>query len=179
VNDILDMEKMNSGNMNVEVNSFSLNEILSDASQQFETYASQWNVWVEVPKPEVEQMISTDKKRVIQVLTNLLSNACKFAHSETTVRLTAEVLPTHMKISVSNFGPGIPEDFRSRIFQPFSQADNSDARQRGGTGLGLSISRTLIEMMGGTIGFESEPDQETVFWFTCPLTDASEVLALA
>jgi signal transduction histidine kinase/CHASE1-domain containing sensor protein len=179
VNDILDLEKMNSGNMNVEMNSFNLNEILSDASQQFETYASQWNVGVEVSKPEVESMISTDKKRVIQVLTNLLSNACKFAHSETTVRLTAEVLPTHMKISVSNFGPGIPEDFRSKIFQPFSQADNSDARQRGGTGLGLSISRTLIEMMGGTIGFESKPDQETVFWFTCPLTDASEVLVLA
>ena len=179
VDDILDMEKMDSGNMNVEVNSFSLNEILSDASQQFETYASQWNVGVEVPKPDVEQMISTDKKRVIQVLTNLLSNACKFAHSETTVRLTAEVLPTHMKISVSNFGPSIPEEFRSKIFQPFSQADSSDARQRGGTGLGLSISRTLIELMGGTIGFESEPGQETVFWFTCPLTDASEVLAVA
>jgi len=179
VNDILDMEKMNSGNMNLEVNSFSLNEILSDASQQCETYASQWNVGVEVSKPEVEQMISTDKKRVIQVLTNLLSNACKFAYSETTVRLTAEVLQTHMKISVSNFGPGIPEEFRSKIFQPFSQADNSDARQRGGTGLGLSISRTLIELMGGTIGFESEPDQETVFWFTCPLTNVSEVLAVA
>lgn len=179
VDDILDMEKMNSGNMNVEVNSFSLNEILNDASQQVETYASQWNVEVEVLKPEVEQMISTDKKRVMQVLTNLLSNACKFAHSETTVRLTAEVLPTHMKISVSNFGPGIPEEFRRKIFQPFSQADCSDARQRGGTGLGLSISRTLIELMGGTIGFESEPDQETVFWFTCPLTEASEILAVA
>ena len=176
VDDILDMEKMNSGNMNVEVNSIGLNEVLSDVSQQFETYASQWNVGVEVLKPEVEQMISTDKKRVIQVLTNLLSNACKFAHSETTVRLTAEVLPTHMKVSVRNFGPGIPEEFRSKIFQPFSQADSSDARQRGGTGLGLSISRTLIELMGGTIGFESEPDQETVFWFTCPLADASEVL---
>ncbi|MBU2937391.1 CHASE domain-containing protein [Pacificibacter marinus] len=179
VDDILDMEKMNSGNMNVEVSSFSLNEILSDASQQVETYASQWNVEVEVLKPEVEQMISTDKKRVIQVLTNLLSNACKFAHSETTVRLAAEVLPTHIKISVSNLGPGIPEEFRNKIFQPFSQADNSNARQRGGTGLGLSISRTLIELMGGTIGFESEPDQETVFWFTCPLTEASEILDVA
>jgi signal transduction histidine kinase len=179
VNDILDMEKMNSGQMNVEVNSFSLTEILSDASQQFETYASQWNVAVELPKSDIEQMISTDKNRIIQVLTNLLSNACKFADSETTVRLAAEVLPTHMKISVRNFGPGIPEEFREKIFQPFSQADYSDARQRGGTGLGLSISRTLIELMGGTIGFESEPDQETVFWFTCPLTDASEILAVA
>ena len=179
VDDILDMEKTNSGNMNVDVSSFSLNEIMSDATQQVETYALQWNVEVNVLKPDVEQMILTDKKRVMQVLTNLLSNACKFAHSETTVRLTAEVLPTHMKISVSNFGPGIPEEFRNKIFQPFSQADSSNERQRGGTGLGLSISRTLIELMGGTIGFESEPDQETVFWFTCPLTDATEILAVA
>ncbi|MBB3995523.1 signal transduction histidine kinase/CHASE1-domain containing sensor protein [Sulfitobacter undariae] len=176
INDILDMEKMNSGNLNVEVNSFDLNEILNDASQQIETYASQWNVRVEVQRLEVEQMISTDKKRVIQVLTNLLSNACKFAHSETTVRLTVEALPTHIKISVINSGPSIPEEFRNKIFQPFSQADSSDARQRGGTGLGLSISRTLIDLMGGTIGFESEPDQETVFWFTCPLMDASEAV---
>jgi signal transduction histidine kinase len=80
---------------------------------------------------------------------------------------------------VSNFGPGIPKEFRNKIFQPFSQADSSNERQRGGTGLGLSISRTLIELMGGTIGFESEPDQETVFWFTCPLTDASEILVVA
>ncbi|UTH46323.1 ATP-binding protein [Loktanella salsilacus] len=179
VDDILDMEKTNSGNMNVDVSSFSLNEIMSDATRQVETYALQWNVEVNVLMPDVEQMILTDEKRVMQVLTNLLSNACKFAHSETTVRLTAEVQPTHMKISVSNFGPGIPKEFRNKIFQPFSQADSSNERQRGGTGLGLSISRTLIELMGGTIGFESEPEQETVFWFTCPLTDASEILAVA
>jgi signal transduction histidine kinase len=70
---------------------------------------------------------------------------------------------------VHNFGAGIPEGFRSTIFQPFSQADNSNTRERGGTGLGLNISRHLVEAMGGTIGFESEPNEETVFWFTCPL----------
>ncbi len=168
VNDILDMEKMNSGNMHLNMKTVSLNEILNEVSQQVETYASQWNVDLEVVEPEVEISISTDKKRIIQVLTNLLSNACKFAYSQTTVRLTTQVLPNHIKILVSNFGPGIPEGFRGKIFQPFSQADSSTTRQRGGTGLGLSISRTLIESMGGSIGFESQPDQETIFWFTCP-----------
>jgi signal transduction histidine kinase len=76
-------------------------------------------------------------------------------------------------VSVSNLGAGIPEEFRASIFQPFSQADTSDTRERGGTGLGLNISRQLVEAMGGTIGFDSEPGKETVFWFTCPLADAA------
>jgi signal transduction histidine kinase/CHASE1-domain containing sensor protein len=169
VNDILDMEKINAGNMTHEASSEDLSHILSLASEQVETYALQWDVDLEVLTPDVEQNIWTDKKRVMQVLTNLLSNACKFAYSGTTVRLSAEILPNCTKISVHNFGAGIPEGFRSTIFQPFSQADNSNTRERGGTGLGLNISRHLVEAMGGTIGFESEPNEETVFWFTCPL----------
>ncbi len=169
VNDILDMEKINAGNMTHEANSEDLSHILSLASEQVETFALQWDVDLEVLTPGVEQNIWTDKRRVMQVLTNLLSNACKFAYSGTTVRLSAEILPDCTKISVRNFGAGIPEGFRSTIFQPFSQADNSNTRERGGTGLGLNISRHLVEAMGGTIGFESEPNQETVFWFTCPL----------
>jgi signal transduction histidine kinase/CHASE1-domain containing sensor protein len=169
VNDILDMEKINAGNMTHEAEAEDICQILSLASEQVETYASQWGINVDVVMPDVEVNIWTDRKRIMQVLTNLLSNACKFAYSGTTVRLCAEILPGNIKISVHNFGPGIPKDFRSMIFQPFSQADNSNTRQRGGTGLGLNISRHLVEAMGGTMGFESEPDKETVFWFTCPL----------
>jgi signal transduction histidine kinase/CHASE1-domain containing sensor protein len=171
VNDILDMEKMNSGKMDIKMTPVSLDEIMTQASSQFETFASQWGVTVDAVGHDAAKEIWTDKKRVIQVITNLLSNACKYANPGTAVRLSAERLETHTKISVSNWGPGIPEEFRSRIFQPFSQADSSDTRKRGGTGLGLSISRKLIEAMGGTVGFESEPGKQTVFWFTCPLTE--------
>jgi signal transduction histidine kinase/CHASE1-domain containing sensor protein len=174
VDDILDMEKINADSITHDAKPESLSKIMNLASEHVETYASQWNVNLEVVEPEDEQDIWTDKKRTIQVLTNLLSNACKFAHSDTTVRLTAEFQPNCAKISVSNLGPGIPEEFRGKVFEPFSQADSSDTRQRGGTGLGLNISRQLIESMGGTIGFTSEPDKETIFWFTCPLADASE-----
>lgn len=174
VNDILDMEKINSGSMNHICQVESLNHILGLASEQVGTYALQWRVRLEVAAPGSEQNIWTDKKRAIQVLTNLLSNACKFAHPDTTVRLTAEILPSYARISVSNLGPGIPDEFRNKVFQPFSQADTSDTRQRGGTGLGLNISRQLIEAMGGTIGFDSEPGKQTVFWFTCPLADRFE-----
>ncbi|MGO4915905.1 ATP-binding protein [Pseudogemmobacter sp. W21_MBD1_M6] len=169
LNDILDMEKINAGSMTLDPKAENLGRIMALASDQVGPYASQWDVDLEVVAPEDDAHIWTDQKRVIQVLTNLLSNACKFAHEGTTVRLTAEVLPSHVRISVSNVGPGIPEEFRSRIFHPFSQADSSDTRQKGGTGLGLNISRQLTEAMGGTIGYDSEPDKETVFWFTCPL----------
>ncbi|MGO4910068.1 ATP-binding protein [Pseudorhodobacter sp. W20_MBD10_FR17] len=169
VNDILDIEKINAGKMTHDAKAEDIHHILSLASAQVETYASQWHVAIDVVAPESAQSIWTDKNRIMQVLTNLLSNACKFAHSGTTVRLGAEILPGFTKISVRNLGPGIPEEFKDMIFQPFSQADNSTTRERGGTGLGLNISRHLVEAMGGTMGFESEPDKETIFWFTCPL----------
>jgi signal transduction histidine kinase/CHASE1-domain containing sensor protein len=168
VNDILDMEKINTGMMSHDVQPEDVADILRLATEQLETYSSQWNVDVEVRAPEFAQCILTDKKRVMQVLTNLLSNACKFAYSGTTVCLGAEHMPDCTRISVRNVGPSIPEEFRDKIFQPFSQADNSNTRERGGTGLGLNISRHLVEAMGGTIGFESGKDDETVFWFTCP-----------
>lgn len=168
VNDILDIEKINAGKLTPDAQTEDVFNILSLASAQVETYASQWNVTIKVEEPDVAQFIWTDKKRTLQVLANLLSNACKFAHSGTTVRLSAEKLPGFTKILVRNLGPGIPEEFKDMIFQPFSRADNSNTRERGGTGLGLNISRHLVETMGGTMGFESELEQETVFWFTCP-----------
>ena len=174
VNDILDIEKIRSGNMTHAAQSENLKDIMAMASDQVETYALQWQVNIDVNAPQQDQSIWTDKKRITQVLANLLSNACKFADAETTVRLNAEVLENCVRISVTNRGAGIPENFRSQIFQPFSQADNSDTRKRGGTGLGLNISRLLVEAMGGEIGFESEPGHETVFWFTCPLAEPAE-----
>ena len=179
VNDILDLEKLNAGGMKHDMEPVNLNEILTLASKQVEPYAAQWNVEVKVVEPEVDRNIWADKKRINQVITNLLSNACKFSDPDTAVRLTAEVQNACAKISVSNIGPGIPEKFRSTIFQPFSQADNSDTRQRGGTGLGLSISRRLVEEMGGSVGFKSDPGKETVFWFTCPLADDLEIVRVA
>jgi signal transduction histidine kinase/CHASE1-domain containing sensor protein len=173
VNDILDMEKINAGRMSHDCKAADLGALMQTAAEQIGPYAQQWKIGVAVDLPEPDQTIWTDEKRILQILANLLSNACKFALKDSTVRLSAEIFATHTRVSVSNLGAGIPEEFRASIFQPFSQADTSDTRERGGTGLGLNISRQLVEAMGGTIGFDSEPGKETVFWFTCPLADAA------
>lgn len=174
VNDILDMEKIGVDGISKKLKAESLFDIMHLASEQVETYALKWRVGIEVLKPEHNQYIWTDESRIIQVLTNLLSNACKFSFPDTNVRLIAEIQSNCVKISVLNFGPGIPYAFRGQVFQPFAQADSSDTRLRGGTGLGLSISSQLVKAMGGTIGFTSVPGEETVFWFTCLLADHPE-----
>jgi signal transduction histidine kinase len=104
-----------------------------------------------------------------QVLANFLSNAVKFSPAGGTVELSAGARAGWARISVSDQGSGIPDEFRARIFQKFSQADSSDTRQKGGTGLGLAICKELVERMGGRIGFESEPGRGTCFWFELPV----------
>ena len=107
-----------------------------------------------------------DPKRFHQVMANLLSNAAKFAAPDTEIEICSELHGPDIRISVSNTGSGIPESFRDRVFSPFSQAQNLSDRTSGGTGLGLSITKQIVEQMGGTIGFESVPDERTTFWFT-------------
>src|SRR4029450_8853931 len=96
--------------------------------------------------------VLADADRVMQVLTNLLSNAAKFSPPHAEVVLGAERRGPELRVWVSGGGPGIPKDFRERIFQRFAQADSSTTRRREGTGLGLSISKAIIERLGGRMG---------------------------
>ena len=110
-----------------------------------------------------------DRQRFDQVMANLLSNAAKFSAPGADVEVSAALAVTRVRISVRDFGMGIPEAFRARIFGKFSQADATDTRQKGGTGLGLAITKELIERMAGAIGFESVEGQGTVFWVELPV----------
>ncbi len=116
--------------------------------------------------------MAVDENRLQQVLANLLSNAAKFSPAGEVVTLAAERQGERVRVSVTDRGPGIPEAFRKRIFEKFSQADSSDTRQKGGTGLGLAISKELIERMHGRVGFDTEPGQGCCFWFELPVADA-------
>ena len=115
------------------------------------------------PLPVVS--VHADPERLTQVLTNLLSNAAKFSPEGAAVTVSAQQHGSWIRVSVTDRGPGIPVEFRSRIFQKFAQADASDGRQKGGTGLGLSICKAILDNLGGRIGYDSEPGHGATFYF--------------
>ena len=114
--------------------------------------------------------VSGDFDRLQQVLINLLSNAIKFSLAGGRVEVAVADEPPHITFSVRDYGPGVPEEFRSRIFGRFAQAETGDARRKRGTGLGLSIVKAIVERHNGQVGFDSPlPDGGTRFWFSLPL----------
>jgi CheY-like chemotaxis protein len=118
-----------------------------------------------------EEVVLADPDRLMQVMANLLSNAAKFSPPGAEVRMRARSQGTMVRVEVEDRGAGIPEAFRSRIFEKFAQADASTSRRFEGTGLGLSITRQLVEAMQGTIGFSSVVGEGTLFHFELPRAD--------
>lgn len=173
VNDILDFEKLNAGKLELHVECVDIATLVRQAVETNQMYATQFNVSFAVDLPEAPVYAQADAARLTQVMANLLSNAAKFSKtgSEVHVRMEPDVRAERdeddgpgWRICVTDQGAGIPEAFRHRIFQPFSQADSSDQRQKGGTGLGLAISHTLVAGMGGEIGFDSPPGAGATFY---------------
>jgi len=132
-------------------------------------YADQYRVRLEIRGDLPDVIIVADYGRLIQTLTNLISNAVKYSSAMDVVTLSAEVDAGIVRVSVHNHGKGIPEEFRARIFQKFAQADSSDAREKGGTGLGLSIVKAIVEQHGGRVGYTSESEAGTTFFFEVSL----------
>ena len=112
--------------------------------------------------------VNADLDRLIQVLSNLLSNAAKYSPPQGVVTVSVARRGGMVRVSVTDLGAGIPEEFQKRIFQKFSQADSSDTRQKGGSGLGLNISKAIVEKHGGTIGFVTQKGIGTTFYFELP-----------
>lgn len=168
INDLLDMDKLLAGKMIFRFETCPLGPILDEALTTMRSYAELYGVQL-VRRGDEPAMLSVDSMRLTQVLTNLLSNACKFSPRGGSVVLEHTVDQGKVTISVLDSGPGISEAFRSRIFQKFSQADTSDHNRKGGTGLGLVICKELIERMHGEIGFHSTPDSGTRFWCRLPV----------
>ena len=170
IDDLLDMEKLIAGQMNFLLETQPLAPLLEEALRANQGYAAQHQVRLVMGEQMTAQVL-VDEHRLQQVLANLLSNAAKFSPAGEVVILSSSRRDDRVRVSIRDVGPGIPQTFRQRIFQKFSQADSSDTRQKGGTGLGLAISKELIERMHGRIGFDSELGQGACFWFELPVQD--------
>jgi signal transduction histidine kinase len=119
-------------------------------------------------EPGADMEVRADRDRIVQVAVNLLSNAAKFSPRGAEVEVTVEVLDDRVRVAVADCGPGVPEEFRTRMFERFAQADTSDRRLKGGTGLGLNICRSIMTAHGGRIDFTSVPGVRTEFFFELP-----------
>jgi PAS domain S-box-containing protein len=175
INDILDIEKLEFGSMVFNNEPLDLNVLAAEALEANRGYADSFEVRMELTQAERPAIVLGDRDRIAQVLANLLSNAIKFSPKSGTVQLNVSAGDSTHAISIRDFGPGIPDEFRGRIFGKFAQADSSDNRKKGGTGLGLSIVREIATRLGGTIGFESEPGAGACFNVALPALEPSLV----
>lgn len=167
INDILDIEKISAGKMNFNYEVLELSSIIKNTIIENSSLEKQYNIKFMINGNLPEFKVNVDKNRIIQVLTNLLSNAAKYSPTDNNVEITLFKHNDYIRTSVKNYGPPIDEDFKQQIFQKFTQADSSVTRKKGGTGLGLSICKNIIDCMNGNISFESN-EKETVFYFDIP-----------
>jgi len=169
VNDILDIQKITSGKMTYNIVRINIHDFLIDAIENSSAYAKQYGVNLNLLDTEDGDIfIDADKKRLLQVMANLISNAAKFSHKNSSVEISLQQHTDTIEISVRDYGIGIPSDFKEKVFERFTQVDSSSTRSIGGTGLGLNISKEIIESMGGSIGYESYEDNGTRFFFHLP-----------
>jgi PAS domain S-box-containing protein len=174
ISDILDLSKIEAGKLPIESTAFDLAELLQALQRSYATLATARHLkLVFEVDPEVGGLVAGDPLRVRQILTNYLSNALKFT-AQGEVRLTARRIAERVRLEVSDTGVGIDDETQSRLFRPFTQADESTTRRFGGTGLGLSICRELALLMHGEVGVDSRPGTGSRFWAELPLPPAEQ-----
>jgi len=174
INDILDMEKMESGRMAFKFKAVAIPELVESALAANVAYAEQHEVRLVCAQPLDAAWVFADPDRLLQVMANLLSNAAKFSPAGSEVQVTVARHEGCLRISVADRGAGIPEEFWPKVFERFTQSDASDTRRVGGTGLGLSISKVIVERHGGRIGFVSRDGAGTTFFFDLPEMEAAD-----
>ena len=173
INDILDYSQLQTGQLMVQRETFALREVAMHAFELFLPRVRSMRLDYRIEQDDaLPAWVHTDRHRLMQVLVNLLGNALKFTHQGSVV-LRVQWENPGVLFSVQDTGIGIPKEQQHRIFRRFGQADANIQARYGGNGLGLAISRQLVELLGGSMGFESEPGQGSRFWFRLPL-QASE-----
>lgn len=165
VDDILDIQKIEAGQMDLHLSPVDMVELAREALTEAEIYGAEYGVRFNLEHDIEQAWVDADTSRLSQVVTNLVSNAAKFSAKGDIVVVHIRRNNARIRLSVSDDGPGIPGGMHDRIFEKFIQADSSDARAKQGTGLGLSICRAIVDQHGGRIWVESEPGTGATFCF--------------
>ena len=181
LNDILDFSKIEAGRLELTHAPLDLNEVMDGLASIMSVNAAEKSLELTIAiEPQVPRQLIGDNLRLQQILINLAGNAIKFTpQGEVTLRVTLErqlAQQVWLTFSVQDTGIGIELEQQARLFAPFTQADASTTRRFGGTGLGLAICKRLVDMMGGTLGVQSELGRGSCFWFTLPLQLAPQQL---
>ena len=166
VNDILDLERLESHKVNLVKQWCDAAQIMQQSVATVQSLAAGSNIRLCVESPTLQVWVDSD--RIIQTLVNLISNAVKFSPPETTVTLSVQDKADRVLFQVKDQGRGIPSDKLDAIFGRFQQVDASDSRQKGGTGLGLAICKSIVQQHGGKIWVESVVGEGSIFYFTLP-----------
>ena len=179
INDILDNEKIAAGKMEFKLEPVELMSIVEQTIDSIKPYAHQYKVKIKVKQELPEVKVFADKFRLMQVITNLLANSIKFSSIDSTIEVSVTSHNKLIRVSVTDYGTGISDEFKTRIFEKFAQGDSSDSRKNSGTGLGLSISKAIIENLGGHIGFNTKVNRGSTFYFELPEWQDQNVYSIA
>jgi PAS domain S-box-containing protein len=166
IRDLLEIEKMEAGMLQLQVSDQQLQDLFEQAAGSVASQAAEHSIRL-VCDP-CQMAVHVDPDRVIQVLTNLLTNAIKFSPESETITVSAQEVDGNVEVRVRDRGRGIPEHMIDGIFGRFSQVKASDATEKGGSGLGLAICKALVELHGGKIRVESVENEGSTFAFTLP-----------
>jgi PAS domain S-box-containing protein len=174
INDILDIQKIESGKMTFDFKPVDVRGLVEQAIESNRGFALNYGTRVGLAEG-ASAIVRADVDRLTQVITNLLSNAIKFSPAGGEVAISIDARGDGVRVSVRDRGSGIPDEFRARIFEKFAQADASDTRQKGGTGLGLNIVKQIVAQHGGRVGFEPADGGGTIFYFELPISEGDIV----
>jgi signal transduction histidine kinase len=168
VGDILDIDKIDSGHLPLDLRVEALEPLVRHAVESNRFYAAHYGVTLKLDPIDPDLKVEVDSSRFTQVLANLLSNAAKFSPRDGQIEIWVSGGGGRLRVSVKDHGVGIRAEFHDRIFHKFSQAETAITRNVGGAGLGLYISKQMIENMHGEIGFDSVPGAGATFWVELP-----------
>jgi signal transduction histidine kinase len=166
IDDLLSVSRIESGKLTVELGPVDLQEVIAEVVGTFEGQTG--HRFVTDLDPELASVLA-DRDKVVQVVTNLVSNAVKYSPEQATIEIVARSVGDHAELSVIDHGIGMTDEERSHLFEKFTRADRPEVRKAGGSGLGLYITKSLVELQRGQLWVRSSPDAGSTFSVSLPL----------